>query len=152
MTFLALRFFERGLRRGFRGAQRPAKDDSTVVSTNSRSEEHTSGLAMELKRANAALAKFNAIPADFLSVMSYEFRTPLNLIMGYAEMMRDGLLGELTEEQKHGLEQILQSSNELLALLTRLPQASSLEGLSVKEERQEIALSEAGTEIKLSIK
>jgi signal transduction histidine kinase len=99
-------------------------------------------LSAELQRANAVLEKSNAVKSDFLSIMSHEFRTPLNLIMGYAEMMRDGLLGELNPEQMKGLEQILKCSDELLALVTRLLQASSIEARSVKVEHQEIRISQ----------
>jgi signal transduction histidine kinase len=84
-------------------------------------------LSAELQRANAALEKSIAVRSEFLSIMSHEFRTPLNLIMGYAKMMRDGLLGELNPEQLKGLEQVLKCSDELLALVTRLLQATSIE-------------------------
>jgi signal transduction histidine kinase len=105
-------------------------------------------LAAELQRVNAALEKSKAIESEFLSIMSHEFRTPLNLIMGYAEMMRDGLLGELNGEQRKGLEQVLKCSDELLALVTRLLQASSLEARSVQIEHQEIQVSELLEELK----
>ena len=60
----------------------------------------------ELRRANVTLEKSNRTQADLLSLMSHEFRTPLNLIMGYAGMLKEGCLGELSEEQQKALERI----------------------------------------------
>ena len=94
----------------------------------------------ELRRANVALEKSNRTQADLLSLMSHEFRTPLNLIMGYAGMLKEGCLGELSEEQQKALERILISSDDLLALVIRLLQAAGIEANAVQLNCEEVVL------------
>jgi len=53
---------------------------------------------------------------EFLNVMSHEFRTPLSLIMGHAGMMREGLLGQINDEQRTSLDRIMENSDNLLAM------------------------------------
>jgi two-component system OmpR family sensor kinase len=61
----------------------------------------------ELRQANVALEKSNRVKSDLLGVMSHEFKTPLNLIVGYAGMVKERCLGAISEEQQKALERIL---------------------------------------------
>jgi len=59
--------------------------------------------------------------------MSHELRTPLNAIMGFSEMLKDGLLGELTERQKNSAGAIFDSGMHLLALINDILDLSRIE-------------------------
>jgi len=106
----------------------------------------------ELGRANVSLEKSNRTKADLLSVMSHEFRTPLNLIMGYAGMLKEGCLGQITAEQQKALERILTSSDDLLALVIRLLQAAGIEANAVELNREEVALSNLLVQLKANLR
>jgi PAS domain S-box-containing protein len=65
-----------------------------------------------LELLNAARAK-----NSFLANMSHELRTPLNGIIGFSEILADGLSGEVNPEQKEYLGDILNSAQHLLQLI-----------------------------------
>ena len=113
-----------------------------------RALEHTA----ELGRANVSLERSNRTQADLLSVMSHEFRTPLNLIMGYAGMLKERCLGDISEEQQKALERILTSSDDLLALVTRLLQAAGIEANAVELNCKEVALSNLLVQLKANLR
>jgi signal transduction histidine kinase len=85
---------------------------------------------------------------DFLNVMSHEFRTPLSLIMGHAGMMREGLLGEINEEQQNSLDRILESSDNLLTMVLSILQASRIEAGGGRLLARKIVLHELFDELK----
>jgi signal transduction histidine kinase len=60
--------------------------------------------------------------------MSHEFRTPLNAIAGYAELLRMGLRGPVTDEQMQDLDRIAQSERTLLSLINDILNYARLEG------------------------
>src|SRR5690606_13619605 len=62
----------------------------------------------------------NQAKSDFLAVMSHELRTPLTAIMGYAELIRNGVLGEVNEKQAWHLERLLVSARHLLQLIDEI--------------------------------
>jgi len=62
----------------------------------------------------------NQAKSDFLAVMSHELRTPLTAIMGYAELIRNGVLGEVNESQAWHLERLLVSARHLLQLIDEI--------------------------------
>ena len=78
--------------------------------------------------------------AEFLNVMSHEFRTPLSLIMGHAGMMREGLLGEINEEQRSSLDRVMESSNNLLAMVLSILQASMIESGGIQMVARDFVL------------
>jgi signal transduction histidine kinase len=49
----------------------------------------------------------NKIKEEFLSVMSHELRTPLSVVMGYAGMLREKMLGDVNPQQEEALRKIL---------------------------------------------
>ncbi|MBS0482901.1 MAG: PAS-domain containing protein [Proteobacteria bacterium] len=66
-----------------------------------------------LKQRNAALEEADAMKTRFLATMSYEFRTPLTSIGGFAELLQAGLGGELTDQGSEYLAAILASTARL---------------------------------------
>lgn len=71
----------------------------------------------ELLLALGAAREASATKGRFLAAMSHEFRTPLNGIIGLAELMFDSVAGPVSEEQKEYLGDILASSRHLLHLV-----------------------------------
>lgn len=47
----------------------------------------------------------------------HDFRSSLNVIMGYSELMLDGAMGNMTQEQREGLRDILTCSHGMLDLV-----------------------------------
>ncbi len=52
-----------------------------------------------------------------LEKLSHDFRTPLNIISGFTELLLDEVPGKINEEQRRSLNDILNSSQRLLSLL-----------------------------------
>ena len=111
---------------------------STVALHNALLREENAIQALDLRRAAVSAEKSDKAKTEFLSVMSHEFRTPLNLIMGYAGMMQEGLLGELSDEQKRSVDRIMQCSDDLLGMIVSILQASSIEAGVVCLEYQDL--------------
>ncbi|HXL86360.1 MAG TPA: histidine kinase dimerization/phospho-acceptor domain-containing protein, partial [Gemmatimonadaceae bacterium] len=62
----------------------------------------------------------NRIKSDFLALLSHEFRTPLQAIFGYTELLEREIHGPLTDPQRRYLERIQQSQQLLLGLVTTI--------------------------------
>jgi len=71
----------------------------------------------ELLLALGAAREASATKGKLLAAMSHEFRTPLNGIIGLAELMFDSVAGPVSEEQQEYLGDILASSRHLLHLV-----------------------------------
>ena len=66
-----------------------------------------------LRERAAALEEADAVKTRFLANMSYEFRTPLTSIGGFAELLQSGMAGELTEQGKEYVGAIIASVERL---------------------------------------
>jgi signal transduction histidine kinase len=66
-----------------------------------------------LRERNAALVEADAVKTRFIANMSYEFRTPLTSIGGFAELLQSGIAGELSEQGKDYVAAILSSVERL---------------------------------------
>lgn len=66
-----------------------------------------------LRDRNEALSEADSIKARFLANMSYEFRTPLTSITGFADLLRTGVAGELNEQAKEYVDAIASSAERL---------------------------------------
>ncbi len=62
----------------------------------------------------------NRAKSDFLAVMSHELRTPLSAIMGYQELLADGITGPVNEQQAQQLGRIKVSARHLLSLIDEI--------------------------------
>ncbi|MBF0310922.1 MAG: response regulator [Magnetococcales bacterium] len=69
----------------------------------------------------------NRIKSEFLANMSHELRTPLNAIIGFSEVLKDNLVGELTPPQREYITDIFSSGRHLLSLINDILDISKVE-------------------------
>jgi PAS domain S-box-containing protein len=69
----------------------------------------------------------NRLKSDFLALLSHEFRTPLQAIFGYTELLEREIHGPLTDSQRRDLQRIQQSQQLLLGLITTILDFAKLE-------------------------
>jgi signal transduction histidine kinase len=62
----------------------------------------------------------NLAKGNFLAVMSHELRTPLSAIIGYEELLADGITGPVTDGQRQQLSRIKASARHLLQLIDEI--------------------------------
>jgi two-component system, NarL family, sensor histidine kinase BarA len=93
-----------------------------------------------LSRAVARLEELDRLKSNFLATMSHELRTPLTSVIGYAEMMAEGLAGPVSFDQKEYLTTILGKADQLLGLITAVLDVSSLESGQLALERATLSL------------
>ena len=70
-----------------------------------------------LRDRNEALEQADRVKTAFVTNMSYELRTPLTTIAGFAEMMSAGYAGDISDSAKEYVDGILQSTNRLAMLI-----------------------------------
>ena len=93
--------------------------------------------AAELVRLNDQLAQSSKAKSEFLANMSHELRTPMNAILGFTEMLLDGLYGGVPDLLREPLTDIQVNGRHLLRLINDVLDLSKIEA-----GRMELALSE----------
>ncbi|MCW1384827.1 PAS-domain containing protein [Novosphingobium sp. KCTC 2891] len=93
-----------------------------------------------LRERNAALVEADAVKTRFIANMSYEFRTPLTSIGGFAEMLAAGIAGELTPQGQEYVAAILASVERLGQQIENVLDLSQSEAgtLPLAQERVEL--------------
>jgi signal transduction histidine kinase len=80
-----------------------------------------------LREQNARLMQLNEIKQSFVSMVSHELRTPLTSIVGYLEFLREGEIGELTDEQARCVSVIERNAGRLQQLVDDILQLGRAE-------------------------
>jgi signal transduction histidine kinase len=77
----------------------------------------------------------------FLAGMSHEFRTPLNSILGFAQLLEQPMYGELTERQRRYVKNIVSSGRHLLSLVNDVLDISKVAAgrMQLRSERVDLA-------------
>jgi signal transduction histidine kinase len=84
-------------------------------------------LFREIKDKSQQLALASEHKSQFLANMSHELRTPLNAILGYAELLVDGIYGQLPDRPRGVLERIQNNGKHLLALINDVLDLAKIE-------------------------
>jgi signal transduction histidine kinase len=97
----------------------------------------------ELRRLYGELETASRHKSEFLANMSHELRTPLNAIIGFSQVLRQKLFGDVNEKQEEYLDDILSSGNHLLDLINDVLDLSKVEAGQVELEVATFSLREA---------
>lgn len=81
----------------------------------------------ETKRQAAELLIANKGKDEFLSILSHELRSPLNIVLGYAQVLKEGILGDLAAEQGRALDRIIAAATGQLAMVNGILQVTRIE-------------------------
>jgi signal transduction histidine kinase/putative methionine-R-sulfoxide reductase with GAF domain len=84
-------------------------------------------LFSELETHARQLAEANQLRTQFLATISHELRTPMNSIIGFTEMLLEGIYGELSEHQLSRMGRIRDNAYRLLALIDDLLDLSNID-------------------------
>lgn len=95
-----------------------------------------------LKRVNQELLEANQVKSMFLATMSHELRTPLTAIIGFSELLMEGVMGELNDEQKDSLKEVLHNAADLLELINSLLDLTKIESGKMRLDRRFFDLKE----------
>ncbi len=88
-------------------------------------------LSAELASKNNQLREADRLKSQFLANMSHELRTPLNSIIGYTDLVVDGVYGEVTPQQVDRLEKVTRNARSLLTLINDILDLSRIEAGSI---------------------
>jgi signal transduction histidine kinase len=96
----------------------PLPDGATLVTFMDVTD--TVNVERALRERNEALETADAIKIDFVHHVSYELRSPLTNIIGFANLLGDAAFGPLTDKQREYLGYITASTNALLAIINNI--------------------------------
>jgi signal transduction histidine kinase/DNA-binding response OmpR family regulator len=93
-----------------------------------------------LERANKDLRELDKLKSTFLANMSHELRTPMNAIIGYTDLMIDGVDGPVNEDQVKSLNKVANNARHLLQLINDVLDISKIEAGKMKINPKELDL------------
>jgi len=112
------------------------------ITARKEAELTSIGARNEAQRANSA-------KSDFLSRMSHEFRTPLNVILGFSQLLTSDKNESLGKQQQENVDHIIKAGQHLLELINEILYLTQIEAGKLKLAMSEIPLAET---IKESVK
>ncbi len=88
-----------------------------------------------LRERAEALQEADRLKTEFIAKVSYEMRTPLNTVIGFADMLSQNLFGELNTRQSEYAKGILTTSQSLVSILSDILDLASIEAGRMELER-----------------
>ena len=135
VSYNATTFYDRD--RTLQGVFAAARD----VTERQRVERALQETNVELESAKSAAEKANLAKSDFLSSMSHELRSPLNAILGFAQLMETAS-PEPTDAQAESIAQILQAGWHLLKLINEILDLAVIESGKVSLSLESVSLAD----------
>lgn len=133
-------------------SQKPYVEESVVDTLDNFANQaalaiESAQLIEELQQKNVQLEQANKIKSDFLAIMSHELRTPLTAIIGFSEILLENVLGDLNQEQKDSLSEVLKNAENLLQLINSILDLAKVEAGRMELTMEDFAPSEVVMEI-----
>jgi hypothetical protein len=110
------------------------------ITDTRRSQEILVNALHREREVVSRLKDLDEVKDDFVTTVSHELRTPMSSIIGSAEMLADGLLGELLPEQQRMVEVITRNGDRLLALADNLLMLATFDHESWPEQSVDVDL------------
>ena len=122
-------------------AATPLPDGATLLTF----VDITAGVSVEraLTERNDALVRAEKLRNDFVHHVSYELRTPLTNIIGFAQLLADGAVGRLNEKQLEYTGYVTKSSAALLAIINDILDLASVDAGALDLRPEEVDVAEA---------
>ena len=110
-----------------------------------RAEEERDRVLAAMERLNRELADrtveaeaANNAKSEFLATMSHEFRTPINAIIGYTDLLEAEVTGPLSDAQKAQLQRIRVGSRHLMGLIEDVLDLAKIEAGHIRVEQEPV--------------
>ena len=114
------------------------------VTDTRRSQEILVKALRREREVVSRLKHLDRVKDDFVTTVSHELRTPMSSIIGSAEMLADGMLGELKPEQEKMIDVISRNGDRLLALADDLLLLATFDQTAWPEQRADVDLAGRG--------
>jgi len=113
--------------------------------------ENINASKLALEESYAELERLNKFKDQFLANMSHELRTPLNSIIGFSEVLIDGLAGDINAEQQEFIGNILGSGQHLLSLINDILDMSKIRSGQMDLHHEAVDCRELITEVNQTV-
>ena len=100
-------------------------------------EEKIKAANLQLEQRNREVERANRLKSEFLASMSHELRTPLHTIIGFSELLAEGIEGPLNDRQARFVRHVHQDALHLLELINDVLDLSKIEAgrLELQQEK-----------------
>lgn len=106
----------------------------------------------KLQEAYDQLKELDRLKSNFLATVSHELRTPLTSIIGYSEMLTEGLAGDLADDQREFVSTIHDKGEQLLELITGLLDLTKMESGTLSMKKQDLDVAELLGDVVVTMK
>lgn len=97
-------------------------------------------LLKQLAAQNAQLADTNALKNKFLGIAAHDLRNPLSILKGQAELLRDGIVGPVTDRQKDLLQKMIVVDHHMFTMVNDLLDVSAIESGKLELHEDQVDL------------
>jgi len=97
-------------------------------------------LAASYRSMVTQLSELERLRAEFVGVASHELKTPINVMLGYLELLQEGIYGEISDKQREILRTVTKQANTLTRLVKRLLDISRFEASGGKIDVRRVDL------------